>query len=111
MKRIKKNNLRKGLRKNRVRAKLFGTATKPRASIFRSNKFLYIQLINDQKGQTMLSSFSKKGIKEATKLGEKVAQLLNKAGVKSVILDRGSYRYHGQVKALAESIKNNGIKI
>lgn len=111
MKKVRKINLQKRLRKNRVRAKLFGTADRPRASLFRSNKFLHIQLIDDQKGHTIVSAFSKKGVKEALKLGEKVAELAKKAGVKTVLLDRGPYKYHGQIKTVSESMKNNGIKI
>ena len=111
MNRFKNVNVKKQFRKNRVRAKLLGTAVRPRASIFRSNKFLYIQLIDDQKGHTLVSASSKKGIKEAVKLGERIAELAKKAGVKGVLLDRGSYRYHGQVKTIAESLKTGGIKI
>ncbi|MEK9183646.1 MAG: 50S ribosomal protein L18 [Patescibacteria group bacterium] len=111
MKRFKKVNIKKTLRKNRVRAKLFGTADRPRASIFRSNKFLYVQLIDDQKGHTLISAASKKGIKEALKLGEKIAELAKKTGIKNVLLDRGSYRYHGQIKTVADSLRDSGIKI
>ncbi len=111
MRRDKKINLKRELRKKRARAKLLGDAKRPRASVFRSNKFLYIQLIDDSKGKTLVFSASKKGIKEATKLGEKVADLAKKVGIKSVVFDRSSYKYHGQVKTLVESLRTAGLKV
>lgn len=111
MKRSRKNNLIKKFRKNRVRAKVFGTPKRPRVSIFRSNKFIYVQLIDDQKGATIISAISKKGIKEAGLLGEKIAELAKKADIKELLLDRGAYKYHGQVRAVAEAIRALGIKL
>lgn len=110
MKRNKKINLKRGLRKARVRAKIFGTAQKPRASVFRSNKFIYLQLIDDQKQHTLAAATAKKTIKAATALGERIAELAKKNGIKGVIFDRGSYKYHGQVAALAEAMRKSGIE-
>ena len=111
MKRDKKKNIIKKFRKNRVRANIFGTQERPRATIFRSNKFIYIQLIDDKKGSTIVSAFNKKGVKGAQSLGEKVVELAKKANVKEVVFDRGAYKYHGQVKAVAESMRASGIKL
>lgn len=111
MKITKKSNLIKKFRKSRVRAKIFGTAKRPRATIFRSNKFLYIQLIDDEKRVTMMSGANKKGLAGARALGEKIAELAKKANIKEMVLDRGAYKYHGQVKSVAEAIRASGIKL
>src|SRR3989338_3442053 len=98
-----KNNLQRLRRKARTRAKIFGTSDVPRASLFRSNKYTYAQLIDDEKGVT-ISSLSTKKIKESKKkksveaakiLGKKIAEEAKAKGIKSAILDRGSYKYHG----------------
>jgi len=111
MKRIKKNNLIKKFRKARTRAKLFGTAERPRVSIFRSNKYIYIQLINDQEGKTLASAYGKKGNKNTSDLGKKIAELAKKSGAESVIFDRGYYKYHGQIKSVADSMRTSGLKL
>lgn len=107
-------------RSNRVRARISGTATKPRLSIFRSNKYLYAQLIDDSSGKTVLS-FSTLGddknkskenkISKATKLGKQVAAGMKKIGLETVIFDRGRYAYHGRVQAVAEALREEGIKV
>ena len=110
MKRILKKNFIRELRQRRVRAKIFGTAKRPRLSVFRSNKYVWVQVINDDAGQT-LASASTKGLKTKTKtkteqaaaLGELLAEKAKKAGIKSVIFDRGSYKYHGRIKSLMEA--------
>ncbi len=106
-------------RSNRVRARISGTAEKPRLSIFRSNKFLYAQLIDDLSGKTLMS-FSTRGannksketkISSSTVLGKSVAAGMKKAGLQAVIFDRGRYAYHGRVKAVAEALREEGIKV
>jgi len=101
----------------RVRAKIFGTAQRPRLAIYRSLKQIYAQLIDDEKGVTLAaaSSFS---IKEkltpqekATKVGEMIAAKANEQKIKEVVFDRRNRRYHGQIKALAEAARNKGLKI
>lgn len=111
MKRDKKKNIIRKLRKSRVRAKVFGTQERPRATVFRSNRFIYIQLIDDKKGATIVSAVNKKGVKGAQSLGERVVELAKKANVKEIVFDRGTYKYHGQVKAVAEAIRASGIKL
>ncbi len=72
---------------------------------------MYVQLIDDQKRTTMISATSKKGLKEAKLLGEKIAELAKKANIKELVLDRGAYKYHGQIKAVAEAIRASGVKL
>ena len=107
-------------RSNRVRARIKGSAEKPRLSIFRSNKYLYAQLIDDSSGKTILSCSTlgadKKKSKEnkvsqATALGKAVAAGMKKAGLATVIFDRGRYAYHGRVQAVAEALREEGIKV
>lgn len=105
-------------RKARVRSRIFGTAEQPRLSIFRSNKYLSAQLIDDENGRTLASVNSKKaGIKKASKTiqADETAKILaesaKKAGIKKAILDRGAYKYHGRVKAFTESLRKEGLKI
>lgn len=112
------NKIRKR-RSNRVRARISGTAAKPRLSIFRSNKYLYAQLIDDSAGKTLMS-FSTFGadkkskenkVSKATALGKTVAAGMKKAGLEAVIFDRGRYAYHGRVQAVAEALREEGIKV
>ncbi len=107
MEKIKLQNLKRERRKNRNRAKTFGTAEKPRLSIFRSNKFIYAQLINDEKGHTLASAASKKAVEAGKILSEKAI----KAGIKTAVFNRGFYKFHGKVKALAEEVKKGGLKL
>ncbi|MDO8504533.1 MAG: 50S ribosomal protein L18 [Candidatus Liptonbacteria bacterium] len=109
---------RKLRRAKRTRAKIFGTATRPRLSVFRSNKAMYVQLIDDEAGKT-LASVSSRGISKikstktafAALVGQEVAKKAEKLGIKEAIFDRGAYRYHGRVKALAEALREVGFKI
>lgn len=106
-------------RKNRVRAKIRGTASRPRLSVFRSLKSISAQLIDDQKGIT-LTAAGKKDLPQAkTKLaktekarliGQALAQKALKLGIKETVFDRGPYRYHGRLKALAEGAREGGLK-
>jgi len=110
-----KNQLRQR-RKTRVRSKIFGTAQKPRLSVFRSLRHLYIQLIDDNAGKTLVSvkdsEVNEKGKKSevAFKAGEVMAQKAAKIGIKEIIFDRNSYKYHGRVKAIADGIRKGGLK-
>jgi large subunit ribosomal protein L18 len=114
-----KNNILRLKRKNRTRAKIFGTSDRPRLSVFRSNKYTYAQLIDDEHGKTLLSLSSQK-LKETSKkspvelskiLGEKLGGSAIISGFKRAIFDKGSYKYHGRVKALVEGVRSAGLKI
>jgi large subunit ribosomal protein L18 len=99
-----------------IRNKITGTAERPRLSVFRSNKAIYAQLINDAKGITITSTNSMElGVKnntteDAKNVGTKLAEKAKAAGVNEVVFDRGGYRYHGQVKALADGAREGGLK-
>lgn len=103
-------------RKRRVRAKLTGTATCPRLSVFRSLKSISVQAIDDVSGRTLaqanLAELGKKGkntVAGAALVGSTVAERLMKSSIKKVIFDRSGYRYHGKVKALAEAARAYGL--
>jgi large subunit ribosomal protein L18 len=101
----------------RVRKKISGTAERPRISIFKSNKHTYVQAIDDEK---MISLCGMSDLKIATKgtktekafnLGKSFANLLKKKKIKVAVFDRGGYKYHGRVKAVADGLREAGIKI
>jgi large subunit ribosomal protein L18 len=95
-------------RKKRVRAKITGTGKRPRLSIFRSNKSLYAQVIDDEKGVTLAAA---KGAKNAgEKVGEELAKKAAAKKVKSVVFDRNGFKFHGRVKALAEGARKGGLE-
>ncbi|KAB2329235.1 50S ribosomal protein L18 [Cytobacillus depressus] len=113
-----KNAVRKK-RHGRVRAKLSGTETRPRLNVFRSNKHIYAQLVDDVTGVTLASAStldkevnldSTGNVDAATKVGELVAKRAVEKGVKAVVFDRGGYLYHGRVKALADAARENGLE-
>jgi len=107
----------KNRRKKRVRVKIFGTSKKPRLSVFRSLKHLYVQLIDDQKGVTLASAEDAeikaeagKKIDVAFKVGELVAAKAEKLNITEVVFDKSSFKYHGRVKAVAEGARKGGLK-
>ncbi|MEK7129638.1 MAG: 50S ribosomal protein L18 [Patescibacteria group bacterium] len=99
-------------RTRRIRAKVFGTADRPRMSVFRSNTGLYVQLINDDKRVTLVSSsVAGKTIAAAKQVGTAIAQKAKQRKVTSVVFDRGGYRYHGAIRAIADAAREGGLKI
>ena len=103
-------------RRRRVRAKVRGSAERPRLSVFRSNRGIQAQLIDDVAGRTLAAVNwtegdlkSLKTMEQAKKAGELLAERGKAAGVESVIFDRGGYQYHGRVKALAEGAREGGL--
>jgi large subunit ribosomal protein L18 len=121
MKFQKSLNMQRWRRKNRVRKKLRGDAEQPRLSIFRSNKHLYCQLIDDQRGATLASASTRdtdlvKNVRnggncEAAKLiGQAIAERAKKAGIARVRFDRGCYKYHGRVAELAKAAREGGLQ-
>jgi large subunit ribosomal protein L18 len=104
-------------RRRRVRAKVRGTAERPRLSVFRSNRGIGAQLIDDVAGHTVAAvNWTEGDLKElgamdqAKRAGELLAERGQAAGVETVIFDRGGYRYHGRVKALADGAREGGLK-
>ena len=104
-------------RRRRVRAKVRGTAERPRLSVFRSNRGIGAQLIDDVAGHTLAAvNWTEDELKslgrgeQAKRAGELLAERGKSAGVETVVFDRGGYRYHGRVKALADGARENGLK-
>ena len=96
--------------KHRVRNKISGTAETPRMSVFRSNKQIYVQIINDETGTTLASASSLGFEKQAAKVGEKIAEVAIAAGITKVVFDRNGYLYHGRVQELANGARKGGLK-
>jgi large subunit ribosomal protein L18 len=103
--------------KFRIRKIVSGTAAKPRLSVFRSNKEIYAQLIDDVNGVTLLAASSReKGVNKGTnvatasEVGKLVAEKALKAGIETVTFDRGGYLYHGRIQSLAEGARTAGLK-
>mgnify|MGYP001576583191 CR=1 FL=1 len=109
-------NLKRIRRQKRNRADIFGTNEKPRLSVFRSNKYIYAQLISDFEQKTLISasthelkSEKKTKTEQARMLGELLAEKARKVGITKVIFNRGSYLYHGRIKAVAEGARSKGL--
>lgn len=104
------------IRHKRVRAKAEGTAAKPRLCVFRSNQFIYAQLIDDTTGKTILAANDsttkgkEKKVDSSKKVGLEIAKLAIEKKITEVIFDRGGNKYHGRVKALAEGAREGGLK-
>ena len=100
--------------RRRIRATISGTSEMPRLAVFRSNKEIYAQLINDIDGKTIAAASSKDvggtKIEQAGAVGKAIAEKSIAIGVSKVVFDRGGYLYHGRVKALAEGARESGLK-
>lgn len=115
-----KNKSRNELRKKRhtrVRNKVFGTSECPRLNVFRSNSQIFVQVIDDEKGVTLVSSSSLSlklenggNIEGAKLVGKDIAEKCKAANITNVVFDRGGYLYHGRVEALAEAARENGLE-
>lgn len=107
------NTLKRTRRHARIRARVSGTAERPRLSIFKSNRFLYAQVIDDTKGMTIAAASTKdaKGtmLEKATALGGAIASAALKKQCKQVVFDRGGYLYTGRVKAVADAARKAGL--
>jgi large subunit ribosomal protein L18 len=105
-------------RRRRVRAKVTGTPERPRISVFRSNRGIHAQLVDDLAGATLAAVSwtesdlrSLKPMEQATRAGELLAERAKAAGVESAVFDRGGYRYHGRVKAFADGVREGGLTV
>ncbi|MCK4308098.1 50S ribosomal protein L18 [candidate division WOR-3 bacterium] len=102
-------------RHKRIRNKILGTVKRPRLVVYRSLKYIYVQLVNDMKHNTLVSANSL-GVKKGTKTekskecGKKLAELAKKKKIKTIAFDRSGYKYHGRVKALADGAREGGLK-
>ena len=114
---VTKETRRKKIR-SRIRGKISGTAERPRLSVFRSNKEIYVQLINDEAGSTLASAstrdkdFARTGnkVEQSKSIGIEIAKKAVDKGVTTVVFDRGGFLYHGRVKAVAEGAREGGLK-
>ena len=114
---VRRKRLHREKRRRRVRRKIFGTAQRPRLSVYRSNAHIYAQLIDDQAGHTLVAADSREvGAAEnrtqaARKVGELVANRAAEAGIEEAVFDRGGNKYHGRVAALAEGARTGGLRL
>lgn len=112
-----RNKTTKKRRQDRVRAKIHGTARRPRLSVFRSNRYFYAQLIDDDAGKTLLTIDDKSKAahgkvsktEAAFELGKQLAERAKEAELSAVVFDKGSYKYHGRVKSFAEGARKGGL--
>ena len=104
----------------RVRAKISGSAKRPRIAVFKSNQYVYAQVIDDEVGKTLMSVSNYAGKKSKTKtkksqgsskVGESLAEKMKEAGISKAVFDRGGFKFHGRVKAVAEGLRKGGIKL
>ena len=105
-------------RRRRVRAKITGTAERPRISVFRSNRGVFVQLIDDDSGRTLAAVNwtedelkSLKRMEQASKAGQLLAERAKAAGIERAVFDRGGYQYHGRIKAFAEGVREGGLAV
>ena len=111
---VKRNAIRQRIHQ-RIRRKLSGTGERPRLNVYRSLNHIYAQVIDDQKGETLVSASSIKmktggNVAAAKEIGKAVAELAVQQGIKKVVFDRGGYLYHGRVKALADAARAAGLE-
>ena len=117
MKRIQEKIRRRNRRKRRVRGRISGSAERPRISVFKSNRYLYAQAVNDEDGTTLAASSTVHGagkglklsVEDAGKLGKIFGEELKSAGIKTVVFDRNGYLYHGVVKSFADGVRESGV--
>jgi large subunit ribosomal protein L18 len=105
-------------RRRRVRAKVSGSAERPRVAVFRSNRGIFAQLIDDERGHTLASvQWTEAELRDLSKMeqasaaGKLLAERAKAAGVDTVVFDRGGYQYHGRVKAFAEAVREGGLTV
>lgn len=104
-------------RRKRVRRRIYGTAERPRLSVYRSNVHIYAQLVDDDDGHTLVAADTREAgdaenrVEAARKVGELVAERAKAADIEEVVFDRGGNRYHGRVAALAEGARSGGLKL
>jgi large subunit ribosomal protein L18 len=102
-------------RRKRIRKKVRGTDVKPRLSVFRSNRQLYVQVISDQSGRTLAAASTMKGagagvtVDKAKGVGTEIAEKCKAQGISSVVFDRNGFRYHGRIQALADAVREAGL--
>ncbi|MEK7578309.1 MAG: 50S ribosomal protein L18 [Patescibacteria group bacterium] len=109
MAKTKNRQLKRQKRHKRARAKIKGTEKRPRLSVFKSNKYIYTQLIDDENGK-ILAAASDKGVKSAYEVGQLLAKKAADKGIRDVVFDRSGYKFHGTVLELAKGAREGGLK-
>jgi large subunit ribosomal protein L18 len=115
MKKTEKKQTMRARRHNRIRARVSGTALKPRLSVYKSNLYIYAQLIDDESSKTLAAADSRKVKGEnltakATVVGNTIAEAAKKGGISTVVFDRGGFKYQGAVAALADGARSGGLQ-
>ena len=119
MDRLAKKKQQRIRRKKHIRKNLSGSADRPRMTVFRSNRHVYVQVIDDDAGKTLVSASDmeketsklKNTVEDAEKIGTLIGERLNEKKIKSVVFDRNGYKYHGVVRAIAEGARKAGISV
>lgn len=119
MKRLIEKRARRNRRKMSIRRKIAGTPQRPRLSVFKSNKHLYVQVIDDSVGNTLVAVSSRSGetrglkptVADGTKLGEAVGALMKEKQISEVVFDRNGHLYHGVIRAVADGARKTGIRL
>lgn len=113
--------LRRAKIKRRIRSKISGSAERPRLTVFKSQKHIYVQIIDDRKGVTLMAASTKTadlvkavdgkpGLEKAAAVGKFIGDKAKEAGMENVVFDRSGYKYHGKIKALADAARESGLK-
>jgi large subunit ribosomal protein L18 len=118
MKKMDDKIRRRNRRKIRIRKKIKGSAQRPRMTIYKSNKYIYIQVIDDEKGHTIVSASNrekelknmKSNVKGIARLGDIIGDRLKKKNITGIVFDRNGYKYHGKIKAIADAARKAGIQ-
>jgi large subunit ribosomal protein L18 len=118
MSRLEDKNRRRGRRKAHIRKRLFGTAERPRMTVFKSGRYLYVQVVDDARGHTLVSASNlekelrsvKSNVAGGQQLGEAVAKRLKEKHISQVVFDRNGYAYHGVVKSIADGARKIGVQ-
>jgi len=105
----KTKQLKRQMRHKRVRAKIKGTLERPRLSVFKSNKYIYTQLVDDENGKILVAA-SDRDLKSAYKVGKLLAKKAADKGIKKVVFDRSGYKFHGLILELAKGAREGGLK-
>ena len=110
----KQRKISRDYRHARVRKKVQGTDSRPRLSVFRSNKYIYVQVISDEQGRTLAAASTvtagKGNLGSAQQLGKDIAERCKALSIAEVVFDRGGYKYHGRIRALADAAREAGLK-
>ena len=107
---VKSRKNKRQIRHRRVRAKIKGTEKRPRLSVFKSNKYVYAQLIDDENGKVLASASDEKNLKSVYEVGKLIAKKAADKKIENAVFDRGGYKFHGKILELAKGAREGGLK-